>query len=598
MYAAGTDLTKLPFTDTMQPNPLYKPQSNAQKNDQQWGQGNWAYSTAQPQQPAAPQTKQSGSMDFSAYSPGKAQPTQTPSTGTTYDPQGGYYNASGQKFGAIVDYVPGLSSQQAQSSYGQLANSKGYYQQQPNPSLGSAYSPSNQGLVWNQTEQAYLPPAQPKQPAMQQPTTMQAGVYGPGGEYYGANQSQGLADAMRQRDAFVQQSMQAIMPYQVANFTKQDFGAPQIDLQGLRNSASQMVQDGFYNPFTKYFEQQQQQQTMAPEALNPYAPPSLYGNPYGMQQANPYFMPQMNPYFMQAPPSLYGPQNTSMPRGNVDPNLPSDTGWWGMGPQPPVQAGPYSGGGSGPAPQTEYINVRTGERKTADVGAHDAGDNSGWRSVDALGDRLSQPQASGPPIVNRPYNDRSAPGAEAVKTNATEVGRYTTFGAPSPSPEAPPRPGMTYVPAEYRDGKLWSDAHYVNNAPPIPEYAPDGMTRPGGATPLIRSDGWSGYYDPATNQTVTEREARPDPRATAARPGQAQPIQPPTTGMPYGNPFLRSNKPSAEEAQATLERNKAERRRLARERQERDLARKQKQWATNQQLGNSAVIAWNRLQGR
>jgi hypothetical protein len=314
----------------------------------------------------------------------------------------------------------------------------------------------------------------------------------------------------------------------VANFTKQDFGAPQIDLQGLRNAASQMTQDGFYNPFTKYFEQQQQQ-TMAPEFLNPYAPPALYGNPY--------FMPQANPYFMQPPPMFGGPM------------MPPTA--------PPMQASPYSGGGSRPAPQTEYINVRTGERKTADVGAHDAGDNSGWRSVDALGDRLSQPQASGPPIVNRPYNDRSAPGAEAVKTNATEVGRYTTFGTPSPRPEAPPRPGMTYVPAEYRDGKLWSDAHYVNNATEFPI--------------LLAPENY---------------------------PGQAQPIPPPTTGMPYGNPFLRSNKPSAEEAQATLERNKAERRRLARERQERDSARKQKQWATNQQLGNSAVIAWNRLQGR
>jgi hypothetical protein len=218
------------------------------------------------------------------------------------------------------------------------------------------------------------------------------------------------------------------MPYQVANFTKQDFGAPQIDLQGLRNAASQVAQDGFYNPFTKYFEQQQQQ-TMAPEFLNPYAPPSLYGNPY----------------FMQPPPMFGGPM------------MPPTA--------PPMQADPYQ----------DFISSLPGYQP-----------RDQWMTKQA-------------PVSKRP-NDR---------------------------------PGMTYVPAEYRDGKLWSDAHYVNNDPPIPEYAPDGMTRRSGATPLIRSDGWSGYYDPATNKTVTEREARPDPRATAARPGQAQPIQPPSQGMPY-----------------------------------------------------------------
>lgn len=272
------------------------------------------------QQPAAPQTKQSGSMDFSAYAPGKAQPTQTPSLGTAYG------------------------------------------QPQANPYAN-----------------------------------MQPGVYSPGGQFYGGNQSQGLADAMRQRDAFVQQSMQAMLPYQVANFTKQDFGAPQIDLQGMRNAASQMVQDGFYNPFTQYF---QQQQTMAPESLNPYAPPSLYGNPY--------FMPQANPYFMQ--PMFGGPR------------MPPTA--------PPMQADPYQ----------QWLSSLPGYQP-----------RDQW--IMPLG--TQQPQASPPPSQQAPV---------------------------SKSPND--RPGMTYVPAEYRDGKLWSDAHYVNNDPPIPEYAPDWMTRPGQAQPI------------------------------------------------------------------------------------------------------------------
>jgi len=238
MYAAGTDLTKLPFTDTMQQNPLYKPQPSGRINSSspyappQPGQGGIpsdAIFRKNSQQPAAPQTKQSGSMDFSAYAPGKAQPTQTPSFGTAYGQQ--------------------AAAQQPT---------------QANPFAG-----------------------------------MQPGVYAPGGQFYGGDMSQGIAQAQQQRDAFVQQSMQAMLPYQVANFTKQDFGPPQLDVRGLREAASQMVKDGFYNPFTKYFEQQPQ--TMAPESLNAYAPPSLYGNPYSMPQhqfGNPYMPAPMfgNPY--------------------------------------------------------------------------------------------------------------------------------------------------------------------------------------------------------------------------------------------------------------------------------------------------------------
>jgi hypothetical protein len=229
MYAYGTtqaDIAKMPVTDTMQPNPLYKPQNNAQKNDQQWGQGNWAYATTQqqPQQPAAPQAKQSGSMDFSAYAPGKAQPTQTPSLGT---------------------------------AYGQ--------------------------------------PAATQQPMQANPyANMQPGVYTPTGQFFGGNPAQGLAQAQQQRDAFVQQSMQATLPYTLANVFGQDLGAPNYDFQAMLGRANKMVEDGFYNPFTQYFSQPDPMQQPAPAQFNPY--------------------------------------------------MPSDTGWWGMGPKPtapPMQADPY-----------------------------------------------------------------------------------------------------------------------------------------------------------------------------------------------------------------------------------------------------------------
>lgn len=451
--------TSLPTSKTNSsfPSPAPQPGQNGIPNDaifRMYG------GQQQPQQPAAPQTKQSGSMDFSAYAPGKAQPTQTPSLGTAYG------------------------------------------QPQANPYAN-----------------------------------MQPGVYSPGGQFYGGNQSQGLADAMRQRDAFVQQSMQAMLPYQVANFTKQDFGQPQFDLQGMRNAASQMVQDGFYNPFTQYF--QQQQQTMAPEFLNPYAPPSLYGNPYGM--------PFGNPYFMQPPPMFGGPM------------MPPTA--------PPMQADPYQ----------EWLSSLPGYQP-----------RDQWMT--------KQPQASPPPSQQAP------------------VSKTTND-----------RPGMTYVPAEYRDGKLWSDAHYVNNAPPIPEYAPDWMTMPGKPMgddytgpimpewrrpaqpgfdyrlpkrdPRLEIESlrqqtladlpyWSGRPDAPTgsvwdqpeNAAVRERllketaeydrdpyttggwltapppQARPAPdpfpiKALPASPGQAQPIQPPSLGEPYGGKLVDIDKDGIDDRQ-------------------------------------------------
>jgi hypothetical protein len=99
---------------------------------------------------------------------------------------------------------------------------------------------------------------------------MQPGVYSPTGQFFGGNPSQGLSQAQRQRDAFVMQMNQATLPYQMANVFGADLGAPSYDFQGMLGRANKMVEDGFYNPFTQYFDQD------LAEMMSQYAPPSMY----------------------------------------------------------------------------------------------------------------------------------------------------------------------------------------------------------------------------------------------------------------------------------------------------------------------------------
>jgi hypothetical protein len=99
---------------------------------------------------------------------------------------------------------------------------------------------------------------------------MQPGVYSPTGQFYGGNPSQGLSQAQRQRDAFVMQMNQATLPYQMANVFGADLGSPNYDFQGMLGRANKMVEDGFYNPFTQYFDQD------LAEMMSQYAPPSMY----------------------------------------------------------------------------------------------------------------------------------------------------------------------------------------------------------------------------------------------------------------------------------------------------------------------------------
>jgi len=171
----------------------FKPTSsaNTQRNDQQWGQGNWATSTA----PA----KVGG--DFSAYAPGQAQPRQPQAQGSPYGMQ-------------------------------PPATAQGY------PQYTNPYAPQG----------------------------------GFSAEYFDL---QGNPVSMQQRnaqrDAMVLQLQQANLPYVFANSLNQNVGPPQFDMNTLLQNANKAVDNGFYNPFQRYFEEQD-----AAQRLAQYAPPSMY----------------------------------------------------------------------------------------------------------------------------------------------------------------------------------------------------------------------------------------------------------------------------------------------------------------------------------
>ena len=171
----------------------FKPTSsaNTQRNDQQWGQGNWATSTA----PA----KVGG--DFSAYAPGQAQPRQPQAQGSPYGMQ-------------------------------PPATAQGY------PQYTNPYAPQG----------------------------------GFSAEYFDL---QGNPVSMQQRnaqrDAMVLQLQQANLPYVFANSLNQNVGPPQFDMNTLLQNANKAVDNGFYNPFQRYFEERD-----AVPQLAQYAPPSMY----------------------------------------------------------------------------------------------------------------------------------------------------------------------------------------------------------------------------------------------------------------------------------------------------------------------------------
>jgi hypothetical protein len=442
MYAQGTDLSKLPFTDTLQPNPLFNPQANAQKNDQQFGKNQWAYSTSQ--QPAAP--KPSGGMDMSIYSPGKAQPTQTPSLGT---------------------------------AYGQ---------------------PSTQGSP------------QQKNPF----ASMQPGVYSPSGFTPGSNFQQPLATALAQRDAFVQQANQALLPYQVANFTNQNFGPPQFDIAGMRKQANQMVQDGFYNPFAKYFAEQ--------DALNQIG--------------------------MQAPPSLYGPPSSGP-----------------QSPAPPMQADPYQ---QWLATLPGYQTRDQWMTKQPPVSKSPSGDSFpillAPNPADPRGDWTAPSQ---PPQWRAEDYEWQNPLTGEVASNPAETTavRYS----PDPNKTLTDRGRYDFYAGKAReDGWIERRKAGASGQPvqPQPKVAPrrgPEFADPATGKPVFRTEDGTLMWTPGLLQVMEPYDPAgqrpPILLSPESRPGQAQPKQPPSQGTPYGvqpQQKIQSAAPSSQKPPSLLQGRKAD----------------------------------------
>jgi len=256
--------------------------------------------------------------DISAYSPGRAQPTQTQSQGSPYQtaPQSPnapqpYQPRGGVQSGGLMadpeetrrideimarngvsrqdyadpryqDYLRALRAATSDST--RRIEEFGRYKQTGQTQYQLPPPPANSAQPRPYGNDQYAPPRREREilidgrsqrgPAPDQQQNpfagMQPGVYSPTGQFYDGNLAQGLSQAQRQRDAFVMQMNQATLPYQMANVFGADLGAPNYDFQGMLGRANKMVEDGFYNPFTQYFDQDLATQ------LGQYAPPSMY----------------------------------------------------------------------------------------------------------------------------------------------------------------------------------------------------------------------------------------------------------------------------------------------------------------------------------
>lgn len=382
----------------------------------------------------------------------------------------------------------------------------------PTPSTGgtkapdmSAYAPGKAQPVQQQ------PTGTPygQQPAQQDNpyANMAPGVYY-GGQQIPGNQQQALQAAMAQRDAMAVLVNNNNLQYQMANAFGQDLGRPQFDYGSAVQQAQNMVANGFYNPFTQYYNQA----TDPVSQLGQYAPPPMYSPPqpfppiggFGVQQ------PQQP---APAPPEYSSKQVPGSEWDQVQ------QAWMLPAKPQQQQASPMSGSPTQPAPDQRIIH-RHGP-----------------------GDTLLAPQG--------PFRP----------------------GTYQPQPIAPQQPPRT--------------------SPTTPTSG-NWIQRPDGQWEEMQPQMYGGV-DPVL---MAPKEAAEDERRYLQyKQGTAQPIQPPSRGAQYEMPS-RPAKPSAEQAALTRKRLNDERARLDRERKAREVARQRNQWATNQQYGNSAVIAWNRLQGR
>ena len=221
MYAAGTDITKLRYTDDMQPNPLYNPSGPSVYNPY----GPPVYNTGRvsptPQQNQAtksmaayaPPAQKQPQGGYSAYAPGKAQPTQSPSQGTPY----------GQ--------LPPTGS--PATSYADAWNAA-----MPKGGNGVTFTPARSVIGAGAGNMAYAQPSQRPEGFVTQSYDLQGNPVAQGQQ-------------AQQRDAFIAQILQ----------TPRD--TPQYDFQGMLGNANDMVKGGWQNPFN-----------FAPQSQSPVEPPS------------------------------------------------------------------------------------------------------------------------------------------------------------------------------------------------------------------------------------------------------------------------------------------------------------------------------------
>jgi hypothetical protein len=95
--------------------------SQTQRNDTQWGAGNWAYARS----PVPPM-----------FRPGQAQPIPAGPVGTPYQP---FVNTAGQQFTGTMSFAPGTPQQYQNQAYGNWANRNGYFRPQVIPPVARQY---------------------------------------------------------------------------------------------------------------------------------------------------------------------------------------------------------------------------------------------------------------------------------------------------------------------------------------------------------------------------------------------------------------------------------------------------------------------------
>lgn len=197
-----------------------KPQSWTAPN---WGPGNPYPQQAQPQSAPKPPS-------MPLYQQGQAQPRQQ-SFGTPYDPQSsGSVNMSAwgrpqptsQTFGAPRQ--PTVSVTNQQSAFGNMGNTQ-----------------------------------------TGRPQPFQANYYDLQGNPTSFEQQQA------QRAAMVEQMRQAELPYVLANSFNKNLGPQQYDFNSMLEGANKAVENGYYNPFQRYFQEQDMMQRIAQQG-----PPQMY----------------------------------------------------------------------------------------------------------------------------------------------------------------------------------------------------------------------------------------------------------------------------------------------------------------------------------